>query len=183
MLISKLNTNYPMADTKYLVGDLKGLDPIFIGRLAYYAFISGTTFKITEGFRTKERQEELYRQFLRGEIKSAAKAGTSWHEYGLAVDTSSKPIRQATNEELKKYGLCKPISYEGWHIQPIETLGKTNRKEFAPMEKTHWGEKHLNSLVKKGIIISPEAHINTLDETMTKAQIFAIIDRITEVKK
>ena len=109
-----------MADTKYLVGDLKGLDPIFIGRLAYYAFISGTTFKITEGFKTKERQEELYSQYLRGEIKSAAKVGTSWHEYGLAVDTV-----QSVNSSAKTFVLgtsANPITIDYSSITPPSGL-------------------------------------------------------------
>ena len=47
-------------------------------------------------------------------------------------------------------------------------------------ETAHWAEKHLDSLVVKGIINTPEAHRNSLDQTMTKGQIFAMLDRITE---
>lgn len=44
--------------------------------------------------------------------------------------------------------------------------------------KTHWAQKNLDSLVKKGLIKSPEAH-KDLDAPMTKGQIFAMLDRIT----
>lgn len=47
-------------------------------------------------------------------------------------------------------------------------------------EKAHWAEKHLNSLAAKGIINSPEAHQDSLDGPMTKGQIFAMLDRITD---
>lgn len=49
-------------------------------------------------------------------------------------------------------------------------------------KKVHWGEKHLDSLVKKGLINTPEAHRNSLDETLTKAQVFAMLDRVTDSK-
>ncbi len=46
--------------------------------------------------------------------------------------------------------------------------------------KKHWGLKHLENLVKKGIIKNPEAHKDSLDEHFTKAEILALIDRITD---
>lgn len=53
---------------------------------------------------------------------------------------------------------------------------ETNAKEKKP----HWAEKHLYNLVKKGLIDSPEAHKNSLDEPLTKGQVFALLDRITD---
>jgi N-acetylmuramoyl-L-alanine amidase len=47
-------------------------------------------------------------------------------------------------------------------------------------EKAHWAEKHLNSLAIKGIINSPDAHRDSLDQSMTKGQIFAMLDRVTD---
>lgn len=47
-------------------------------------------------------------------------------------------------------------------------------------EKAHWGEKHLDSLTAKGIINTPEAHRDSMDGYFTKAQIFAMLDRITD---
>jgi N-acetylmuramoyl-L-alanine amidase len=45
--------------------------------------------------------------------------------------------------------------------------------------KEHWAKKNLDSLVKKGIIFSPEAHAD-LDAPITKGQIFALIDRLSD---
>lgn len=127
---SKLSNKYPVKNpVGILTGDYQNLDPIFAGRLANVC-----PMKLTESYRTNARQTELYNQFLRCELKLAAKPGTSWHEFRLAVDTSSQPIRGMTNSQLKPYGLCKPIKSEGWHIQPIETLGETDRKKWEPTE-------------------------------------------------
>ena len=139
-MISKLGKQYNTVEPEGLLtgADYKEIDPIFAGRLAYLAKINGTTFKLTEGYRTPERQRELYAQYQnylktgKGSIKLAEKPTMSWHEWRLAVDTSSQPIRAMTNEQLKPYGLCKPIKSEGWHIQPIETMGISDRKKYAP---------------------------------------------------
>ncbi|MFV0515844.1 MAG: N-acetylmuramoyl-L-alanine amidase [Aminipila sp.] len=53
-------------------------------------------------------------------------------------------------------------------------------KNMSEQKKQHWAEKHLESLVQKGIINSPEVHKDKLDEPLTRAQVFALIDRVTE---
>ena len=135
-MISKLSKKYPVKNpVGRLTGDYIIIDPVFAGRLANVC-----QMVLTESYRSSERQAELYDQYLeykrtgKGSIKSAAKPGTSWHEFRLAVDTSTQPIRGMSNAQLKPYGLCKPISSEGWHIQPIETLGETDRKKWEPTE-------------------------------------------------
>lgn len=64
----------------------------------------------------------------------------------------------------------------------LEYLGIKWKEETMPDKKTHWAEKHLDSLVEKGLINSPEVHRNTLDEPISKGQIFALMDRITDKK-
>lgn len=141
MLQSKLKTTYTIADpAAHIIGDHTQLDPIFAGRLAQVAKSTGAKIKLTEGYRSAARQQELYNQYLRylrtgeGDVKLAAKPGTSWHEFRLAIDTSTQPIRSMNNTELAPYGLCKPIKSEGWHIQPIETKGQSDRAKFEPIE-------------------------------------------------
>ena len=117
---SKLSaTAYPQAnsDGKLTGKDYNQIDPVFARRLA-----ACCAMNLTEGKRSSERQKELYRQKQAGIIKSCAKPGTSYHEFGLAVDTSSQPIRGMNNTQLAKFGLCKPLSKECWHVQPIETM-------------------------------------------------------------
>lgn len=59
----------------------------------------------------------------------------------------------------------------------LEYLGITWGGDIV---EKHWAEKHLESLVKKGIINSPEQHKDTLDQPLTKGQVFALLDRITD---
>lgn len=145
ILKSKLSKDmFPLANpADWLIGDWKSLDPVFAGRLANYAKSKLVKIYITEGYRATEYQAQLYSEYLyykktgklgAHKVKLAAKPGTSWHEFRLAIDTSTQPIRNATNAELQSYGLCKPIKSEGWHIQPLETANKANRQEFAPID-------------------------------------------------
>lgn len=133
ILKSKLGTKYPTADPKtYLKGDYGEIDPVFAGRLAYVAKINNTVFTITDGYRSLAEQEKLYKAYKAGKLQAtAAVPGTSWHGSRLAVDTSTKPIRQMTNVELKRCGLVKPIFKEGWHIQPIETANMGVRCDYS----------------------------------------------------
>jgi len=50
----------------------------------------GFHLKVTEGFRTWERQEELYAQgrTKRGKVVTWARGGHSWHNYGRAIDVA-----------------------------------------------------------------------------------------------
>ena len=130
-----------MADPNtYLTGDTENLDPVLAGRIAYVFKVAsnkaGKIIKcvITDGHRTHATQEKLYNDMKRGLIKSAEIPGRSWHEYSLAVDTSSSPIRQMTSNQLHEYGLSKPVRGEGWHIQLIETVGMTDRTKLAPFD-------------------------------------------------
>lgn len=140
MLVSKLPHRYPVADhSKWVTGKKQNLDPVFLGRIAYLGKTHNKVIHLTDGRRTHQEQSALYVQYLeykrtgKGSIKLAAKPYTSSHEFGIAVDTSSQPLRRMINAELEKYGLCKPIRSEGWHIQPIETMYK---KDFANWEPT-----------------------------------------------
>ena len=138
ILQSKLSmTAYPVADPKvYLTGDIDGLDPVFAGRLAYVAKVSNTKFKITDGFRSLEDQKKMYADYKAGKLQAtAAVPGTSWHGSRLAVDTSSQPIRGMVSAALTKYGLCKPLKNEGWHIQPIETINTGRKMQYEPCPK------------------------------------------------
>jgi len=200
-MISKLSNKYPVADpANRLIGDYQNLDPVFAGRLAKVC-----PMVLTESYRSTERQTELYNQYLeykrtgKGSIKSAAKPGTSWHEFRLAVDTSTQPIRGMTNAQLKPYGLCKPIKSEGWHIQPIETLGETDRKKWEPTEDDMTKQEVIEIIneVLKGSTVAPQkwsqealawavseeiiSDDKTPDRHQTKEEIVTILYRFKKV--
>ena len=200
-MISKLSNKYPVKNpVGRLTGDYINLDPVFAGRLANVC-----PMILTESYRSTARQAELYNQYLeykrtgKGSIKSAAKPGTSWHEFRLAVDTSTQPIRGMTNAQLKPYGLCKPIASEGWHIQPIETLGQTDRKKWKPTEDDMTKQEVIEIIneVLKGSTVAPQkwshealtwavseeiiSDDKTPDRHQTKEEIVTILYRFKKV--
>lgn len=70
---------------------------------------------------------------------------------------------------------CPAYTLQHWdkYIREIEEYYKENTK------KPHWAQKHIDNLIKKGIIISPEVWKN-FDSPATNAQVLAIIDKITD---
>ena len=156
---SKLSaTAYPQANPggKLTGKDYNQIDPVFARRLA-----ACCAMNLTEGKRSSERQKELYRQKLAGIIKSCAKPGTSYHEFGLAIDTSSQPIRGMNNSQLAKFGLCKPIKSEGWHIQPIETAKLGAKANTAAAKALYPYEQEETEVVKEIKVI-----INGVEKTV-----------------
>jgi hypothetical protein len=135
MLKSKLKNTYPTADpAQWLIGNWQSLDPVFAGRLAYYAMKTGKKMKLNECKRSTALQTVYYNEYLQYKrtgrlgshgIKLAAAPGTSYHEISLAADADkSHPIYNVPSASLAAYGLCKPLVNKGefWHVQPIETL-------------------------------------------------------------
>ncbi len=104
------------------------IDPVFAGRLAALAKDKGQKIIYISGFRTKSKQQELYNLYLSGKGNLAGTPGSSWHEFGAAVDVTGWAC-SLSNKELAKYGLCKPIASEDWHVQPIE-VSRMNKTAF-----------------------------------------------------
>lgn len=63
----------------------------------------------------------------------------------------------------------------------LQFLGIRWKEEEENMQeqKIHWAEKYLDNLVEKGLIDSPQVHRESLEEPITKGEVFALIDRIT----
>lgn len=149
MLVSRLNaTKYPWSNPDDWV-IAPGVDPVFLGRLAAYARYKGRRINLTGagGKRDTATQLRLYKA-SKGN-GTAAKPGTSWHEYGLAVDTADAWLKAlcngatTTQKELLRFGLFKPMAAgnklsiaEDWHIQPIETKGipASKRPQCCPLD-------------------------------------------------
>lgn len=100
------------------------------------------------GGRTTAEQQALYNAYLAGTGNLAAKPGTSWHEYGFALDFNGvNGVYPGTfnadyanwiagkPETLNAYGLMHAVKGEIWHIQPIETKNYTgDKKLFADVD-------------------------------------------------
>ncbi|HEX2928048.1 MAG TPA: peptidoglycan-binding protein [Ruminiclostridium sp.] len=59
----------------------------------------------------------------------AAAYGKSNHCFCIAMDINGW-FEKLTNEQLKKYGLIKPIPYEPWHVQLIEHTGISEEQKI-----------------------------------------------------
>lgn len=119
-----------------------GISRVFLFRLAAYVRDHIGSRASMYGFRTYAEQQAAYADYLAGG-NLAAKPGTSWHEFGLAVDfnriatVNGKGDYPGTIDEdyqrfasgqpeiLNQYGLTHTVKGEPWHIQPIETKGYT----------------------------------------------------------
>ena len=204
MLRSKLSNKYQRAAPgKWVKGDTVGLDPVLLSRIAYVGQINNTVIAITDGYRSYADQVKMYALYLAGKLQAtAANPGTSRHGFRLAADISTQPLRGMTNAQLRPYGLHKPITAEGWHVEPIETAGKTlaQIKALAPEEveedmtdaevkklieesktvyKTasdipDWGKAVIQKLISRGSIIPNNGAINITHEML---RILEIMDR------
>lgn len=118
--------------------DLSGIVPALKARMAGFAAefqaLTGKKILVTSGFRSPEKQRELYAK----DPKHAAKPGVSPHEIGTAFDANSKSGDLDKAEQLglfAKYNLFRPLwpphrtsgVMEAWHVEPIE------RKKLASM--------------------------------------------------
>lgn len=129
-----LSTSYASDDSsKWLTGD-DDVNTVFEGRLAALASEYNKKIYISSGTRTIQEQQAFVVQYgsiignyIRdGKVYNSAgncivgKPGSSRHQYGLAADCSGW-VKLLSNEDLLPWGLYKPMSYENWHLEPIET--------------------------------------------------------------
>jgi len=98
----------------------------FLNRLNNLARDKGQKLNVFSGYRSNKLQGYLFNKSDRSG-KMVAPPGKSRHNAGLAVDCDGW-AKKLTNKELAKYGLYKPMSYEDWHIEPIETKGKSTKE-------------------------------------------------------
>lgn len=159
MLVSKFDPGkYPWANPanwlQFTVASQAEIDPVLAGRLAAFAKYKNRKIRVTRGHVSTEEQEAIclsllkqypnyYRkenggvyQLLNGVEKCMAAApGTSLHESGLAIDDPDGWFKDAPNSELAPFGLFKPMAYEPWHVQLVETRGMLGHKAilYAPV--------------------------------------------------
>lgn len=156
MFVSKLDARkYKMANPKrwlrFVNVGQEEIDPVFSGRLAALGAHLGWVIVVVRGYVTAEQQQAIgdlklkqnpsWTRRANGAIYNTkgqcmvAAPGTSPHEKHFAIDGDHR-MEAISNYVLNKFGLCRPMSYEPWHIQPYETLGMayTAREELIPVE-------------------------------------------------
>jgi exopolysaccharide biosynthesis protein len=118
--------------------------PELAGRLAYLASVKGQRLPVTSGFRSTEEQVDSAEDALnehpdyyqtedgrvynkKGQVMVSA-PGQSSHNWGYAVDSFNTWLSKISDRELRKYGLCKPMSYENWHVECADKLTLEQKK-------------------------------------------------------
>lgn len=97
----------------------------------------GLTVRVVSSYRSVEQQAYLWEQALKkyGSAAAARKwvapPGKSRHNSGKAIDIymyrNGKQIPQKEFDEIiAKSGMYRPMSWEGWHVEPLST--KNSRK-------------------------------------------------------
>ena len=112
---------------------------------------TGKSLLITSGFRSNEKQKELYdkklaetggnvaatRKLVAEPMPPLGQGKGSLHLKGLAIDINSKGAdglnalagpRDKPTGWLEKFGLSRPIPNEDWHVQPatLPAVGDSN---------------------------------------------------------
>lgn len=166
----KLYQKYPSGDPKtltFLHPGQEGIALEFAKRLAAFFADHKKTGYISSGYRSVERQKELYAENCRQHPPHGngmvAKPGSSWHNGHCAIDLDDHGYWKAymiagdmhktiKKQELYRYGLCLPLNYvdaasvfEWWHIQPIETIGyQGDRVRFLDPDDKIFGDDEMN---------------------------------------
>lgn len=101
---------------------VKGIHPEFRRRLEQWNASLGNKFDISRGYRSMAQQAYLYDRWIRrvpGQAM-AAPPGKSMHNFGLAVDLLPARTTAAERAAGAKFGLRWPMSFEPWHVEPVE---------------------------------------------------------------
>jgi LAS superfamily LD-carboxypeptidase LdcB len=103
------------------VVDVDGIDVEVATALAFRemqraAAVDGITITIQSGFRTFERQAELYRAYRAGVGNLAARPGHSNHQLGRALDiVLDAPTYTWLQTHARAHGFYRTVPSESWH--------------------------------------------------------------------
>lgn len=140
-----LSNNSSLVTTKYK--DVSGR-PIKLAPESAFCFEKlmnianqkGISVRVSSSYRSVDHQKKLFENAVKkyGSESAARKwvapPGKSQHNYGYAIDLSlyknGKKLSQSEFDKIiGQAGFYRPMSYEGWHIEPISTKGK--RKDIV----------------------------------------------------
>jgi hypothetical protein len=100
------------------------------------AAAAGVTLQIASGFRTHERQAELYRAWRRGLGNRAARPGYSNHQAGRALDIDlDEPTYAWLQTHARAYGFHRTVRGEPWHWEYLGAPARRARPAKAPSRR------------------------------------------------
>lgn len=159
--------------------DIEGLDSNFksaiAGAAAEYKDKTGKNVQVNSGYRSVEKQAELYKK----DPSKAAKPGSSLHNYGLAIDINSSDANaMASMDILDKYGLERPLLHgkgrikpEPWHIQPVGAV-KPKTPDSGPSENvaSTGAIKDVSSRIAEAPVSEPAPQVVVLPQPAQQQQ-------------
>jgi muramidase (phage lysozyme) len=124
---------------------VQGLDGNFQNQLLQFlqaAKQEGHSIRLYSGYRSPERQKELYANAVKkyGSPEAARKwvapPGRSRHNFGIAADLdfASGEARQWAHQNARRFGMHFRMGHEPWHIEPINA-SSGNRSVAAGMDE------------------------------------------------
>ena len=146
-----------MPCVKFKYQDESCVYPKLINAVNILCIAKGRDCLCTSGYRSVEKQKAIAKEVLAGNPGSrqredgsvyskngeclAAAYGRSNHFYCIAMDIGDNWFKLLENEELKRYGLVKPMSYEPWHVQLLEHSGLSLSQKEAIRDRVLKGVK------------------------------------------
>lgn len=116
----------------------EGLNADFARRLNALIAASGGKVYITSGYRSEQRQAELFAAAVRkyGSEKAArryvAPPGKSRHNSGMAVDLGGDLAFVRAN--AARFGIHQPMSWEPWHWEPLGSRADADAQTTPPAD-------------------------------------------------
>lgn len=118
-----------------------GLDARMQSRIRSMIGASGGRLWIVSGYRSKERQQQLWNQALQKYGSEAAarkwvadpnRGKGSNHMHGLAVDIGGTPEgMEWMAANLPRFGLWRPMDHEPWHVEAVNTAVDWNPDAYT----------------------------------------------------
>lgn len=127
----------PLSESRSVTGRVDEVHPLLLARFeaaAIAAELDGVHLYITSGFRTRERQAELFAAEVikRGSESEAAKwvlpPQYSHHPQGLALDINypgDQPGAGWLELNGSRFGLCRVYQNEWWHFEGVIAPGES----------------------------------------------------------
>lgn len=161
--------------------DVENLNPVVKERLFSMASAhkekTGKKIAVNSGYRSRAKQDSLYRKWISGGRKgpAPAKPGRSRHESGMAVDIDSKDANELSSSGLlRSSGFHRPLLGIGerWHLEPSDvppsgsgedggTGGSSTPPTVASSPSLSIGGGESSGASQRGLSINPVALTQT----------------------
>ncbi|MCS6911813.1 MAG: D-alanyl-D-alanine carboxypeptidase family protein [Myxococcales bacterium] len=91
-------------------------------RMADAARRAGVNLVVVSGFRSHQKQAELYRLYRRGRGPLASRPGASNHQSGRALDLdmSLPGVKEWLRRHARRYGFRRTVPSERWHWEHVD---------------------------------------------------------------